>query len=289
VPTIQTFFRLLDRAARVAGIRRKAMAETPRLSYLEAGTGHARTVVLVHGLGTSALSWIKVMPRLGRRYHLLVPDLPGWGWSPLPDGKDHATVHELRDALIVFLERVAKLPVVLVGQSMGGWVSAKVAATRPDLVERLFLANSAGVLYPEVAELKQKLDVRSDDDVDSFWRNMYHRVPWFYRFFSDDYVAKMHEPRVLNFFESIQEESVFVNNDLQRITMPTTVLWGTADRFLPRSTVDILLAGLPDVKVHWIPRCGHIPALERPGEFVRILVAELGDGPGIGAPPEARP
>ncbi|HLE47783.1 MAG TPA: alpha/beta fold hydrolase [Candidatus Thermoplasmatota archaeon] len=277
MPSIQTFFRILDGAIRFAGVRRRAMAGPPPLSFYEAGARHERTVVLVHGLGTSGISWVKVLRPLARRFHVLAPDLPGWGWSPLPQGKDHATIHELRDALITFLEKIARKPVVLVGQSLGGWVSAKVAASRPDLVERLVLTNSAGVLYPEVAELKAKLDVRSPEQVDAFWRDMYHRVPWFYRYFSDDYVAKMHEPRILNFFESIQEESTFVNDDLQRITMPTTILWGLSDRFLPRSTVDVLVAGLPDVKVYWIPDCGHIPALERPREFVRIVLGELGD------------
>jgi abhydrolase domain-containing protein 6 len=278
---IETLFGLLEALMRARGIQRHRFEKDGvELSYHAYGDPQAeRTIVLVHGLGASTLSWLKVFGALGKDFRVLAPDLPGWGFSPFPRGKDHATIPDLVQAITLFLEHVPKKRVVLVGQSMGGWVCAKIAAARPDLVDQLILSNNAGVLYPEVAQLRQRLDLQTRKAVVEFWQDMWHRVPRMYRYFTHDYVAKMHEPRVLSFFDSIREED-FINQDLERLRMPVSILWGMSDRFIPIGTVDIMLKHLRAPNIHWIPECGHIPALERPKEFVRILSAIL-------APPAA--
>lgn len=274
LPPLEKLLGWLDVALRFRGVERRVWGgDGWTLSYHAGGSEEAKTVVvLVHGLGSSSLSWVKVLPPLRRRYRVYAPDLPGWGYSPLPVGRDHVTMPQLTDALIAFLESIVKRKVVLVGQSLGGWVAAKVAARRPDLVHQLVLCNAAGVFYQEVRGLRDLLDVRSQAQVESFWEMMWHKVPWFYRFFTTDYVAKMHEPRVLQFFDALQEGD-FLNDDLKRIQIPTSILWGTSDRFVPIQTVDTMIGLLADARVYWIPRCGHIPALERPKEFLRIIRA----------------
>lgn len=269
---VETVFKWVEALMRARGVKRRRLeAEGHTLSYHEYGPREAeRTIVLVHGLGTSTLSWFKVIRPLGRRYRVLALDLPGWGFSPYPPGRDHSTVPDLVAAITLFLERVAGRPVVLIGQSMGGWACAKAAASRPDLVEELVLVNNAGVLYPEVAELRTRLDLRSPAMVDEFWRNMYHRVPRLYRLFRKDFVRRMHEPRILRFMDSLTEAD-FINADLGRLTVPVTILWGQEDRFIPAHTVDLMVRELRQGRVVWIPRCGHIPALERPREFLRIV------------------
>lgn len=274
VPPLQKLLGWLDAALQLRGVKRRVWnGDGWTLSYHVGGPAESETVVvLVHGMGSSSLSWVKVLPALRRRYRVYAPDLPGWGYSPLPPGRDHVTMPQLTDAVVAFLETVVQRRVLLVGQSLGGWVAAKVAARRPDLVHQLVLCNSAGVFYPEVRSLRDLLDVRSQTQVESFWHQMWHKVPWFYRYFTDDYVAKMHEPRVLQFFDALQEGD-FLNDDLARIQVPTSILWGTSDRFIPIETVDTMVRSLSDARVYWIPRCGHIPALERPKEFLRILRA----------------
>jgi pimeloyl-ACP methyl ester carboxylesterase len=269
---VETFFGWLEASMRLRGVRRHRWQDGDlELSYHAYGRPDAlRTIVLVHGLGTSTLSWMKVFGALGKKHRVLAVDLPGWGHSPFPKGKDHATIPDLVAAVTRFLEQVPGRKVVLVGQSMGGWVSAKVAAQRPDLVQELILSNTAGVLYPEVGRLREKLDVQTHKAVTEFWGDMWHRVPFFYKFFTGDYVAKMHEPRVLRFFDTLTEAD-FINQDLERLQMPISILWGTSDRFIPITTVDIMIKHLGSANIHWIPNCGHIPALEQPKEFVRIV------------------
>lgn len=272
VPRLETLLGWLEATMRLRGIKRHEWErDGAKLSYHEYGrTRPGRTLVLVHGLGTSTLSWVKVFGALGAKHHVLAIDLPGWGFSPPPPGKEFATIQDMVSLVTRFIETVSNRPVVLVGQSMGGWVCAKVAAARPDLIEELVLSNNAGVLYPEVGELRQRMDLKSQADVEAFWKEMWHQVPSMYRYFRADYVTKMHEPRIVGFFDSLTEAD-FINHDLPKLTMPVSILWGTSDRFIPMKTVDLMLPELPNARVYWIPRCGHIPALEQPREFIRIL------------------
>jgi pimeloyl-ACP methyl ester carboxylesterase len=269
---LETLLGWLERTMHLRGIRRHTWRkDETELSYHVAGReDREHTIVLVHGLGASTLSWVKVFGALARRHRVYAIDLPGWGRSPMPVGKDFASIPDQTLAVTRFLDSLPKRPVVLVGQSMGGWVCAKVAAARSDLVEQLVLCNNAGVLYPDVEELRKALDLKSQDEVERFWESLWHKVPGFYRFFTADYVAKMQAPRVLRFFDSLQEQD-FINEDLPKLAMPVSIIWGMSDRFIPIKTVDLMLPHLQDARVYWIPECGHVAALERPKEFVRIL------------------
>lgn len=257
---------------RLRGIRRHDWEQDGiQLSYHAAGRpDREHTIVLVHGLGSNTLSWVKVFGPLARRYRVYALDLPGYGHSPMPTGKDHASIPDQVTAVTKFLQSLPEKPVTLVGQSMGGWVCAKVAAQHPELITQLVLTNNAGVLYPEVEELRHRLDLKTQEEVERFWARLWHRVPGFYRYFKADYVAKMQAPRIIGFFDSLKEED-FINQDLPNLRMPVSIIWGMSDQFIPARTVDLMLPLLENGRVYWLPRCGHIPALERPGEFVRIM------------------
>lgn len=272
---LATLLSTLERVMRLRGVRRRQWVHdgTP-VVYHEVGRRHSSPLVLVHGLGTNWLSWAKVVLRLGRTHHVYAIDLPGWGSSPFAAGRDHATISELAHTITGFLKEVVREPVVVIGQSLGGWVSAKVAARNPELVRQLVLTNNAGVYFPEVTSLRKTLDLQTHAEVVEFWQKMWHRVPSTYRYFTDDYVAKMHEPRVLKFLDSIMEAD-FINEDLPALPMPVSIIWGMSDRFIPITTVDVMLERLPDARVYWLPECGHIPALEKPRQYVRTLEAAL--------------
>ena len=284
---LETLLGWLETAMRIRGIRRHGWEQDGiRLSYHAAGRpGREHTVVLVHGLGSNTLSWVKVFPALARRYRVYALDLPGYGHSPMPTGKDHAPIPDQVEAVAKFLQSLPEKRVTLVGQSMGGWVCAKVAAKHPEIVEQLVLCNNAGVLYPDVGELRRALDLKTHDEVQRFWGTLWYRVPGFYRYFKGDYVSKMQARRVIGFFDSLQEAD-FINDDLPNLRMPVSILWGMNDRFIPAKTVDLMLPLLENGRVYWIPRCGHIPALERPDEFVRILRGLLPPRPKDAVPAE---
>jgi pimeloyl-ACP methyl ester carboxylesterase len=100
----------------------------------------------VHGLGGSSLNWSALMPLLDGLVDSEAVDLPGFGDSPPPDDGDYSVTGHAR-AVIRYLDAADRGPVHLFGNSMGGAVTTRVAAVRPDLVRTLTLVSPA---LPEI-------------------------------------------------------------------------------------------------------------------------------------------
>jgi pimeloyl-ACP methyl ester carboxylesterase len=270
---LETFVGLLERTMHLRGIRRHTI-ETPvgPISYHQFRPAQTEgpTVVFVHGLGNSSVAWIKCYKGLGPHTRVIGVDLPGFGGTPAPEGQEFATLPQMRDALIAFLETLDIGPAVLVGQSLGGWVSARLALKRPELVERLILVNTAGILYPQIQEQREMLLVSSREDLKSFWVRLWHRTPALNWLFAKDYIRRMEMPQVVKLLDAIVAED-FLNEELAQMKPPTAIIWGQADRFIPRQTVEVLMRELPAPQVYWIPRCGHIPQVEAPKPFLKAL------------------
>ncbi|MFD7096492.1 alpha/beta fold hydrolase [Streptomyces xanthophaeus] len=98
--------------------------------------------LFVHGLGGSSQNWSALMPQLADTVDGEAVDLPGFGWSPPPADRDYS-VTALARAVIRHLDAAGRGPVHLFGNSLGGAVSTRVAAVRPDLVRTLTLVSPA--------------------------------------------------------------------------------------------------------------------------------------------------
>ncbi|WP_316745910.1 alpha/beta hydrolase [Streptomyces sp. MK7] len=96
----------------------------------------------VHGLGGSSQNWSALMSQLQDVVDGEAIDLPGFGDSPPPDDGNYSVTAHAR-AVIRFLDASDRGPVHLLGNSLGGAVSTRVAALRPDLVRTLTLVSPA--------------------------------------------------------------------------------------------------------------------------------------------------
>ena len=111
------------------------------VSYRRAGEGQA--VVLLHGIGSTSLTWESVAPSLADRHDVIAPDFLGHGASAKPRGDYSlgAFASGVRDLLQVLgVERAT-----LVGHSLGGGVAMQFAYQHPELCERLVLVSSGGL------------------------------------------------------------------------------------------------------------------------------------------------
>lgn len=100
----------------------------------------------VHGLGGSSQNWSALMSLMDGLVDSEAVDLPGFGDSPPPDDGDYSVTGHAR-AVIRFLDAAERGPVHLFGNSLGGAVTTRVAAVRPDLVRTLTLVSPA---LPEI-------------------------------------------------------------------------------------------------------------------------------------------
>jgi pimeloyl-ACP methyl ester carboxylesterase len=103
--------------------------------------GSGMPAVLVHGLGGSHINWAAVGPELARSFHVLAPDLPGFGRSPSA-GREASIAANVR-VIEELIRRLDAGPVLLMGNSMGGLISLGVAAGRSDLLSGLVLVDAA--------------------------------------------------------------------------------------------------------------------------------------------------
>lgn len=114
-----------------------------RIHYVRAGENNGKPpLLLVHGFGASTDHWRKNITELQRDFSVWAIDMLGFGRSPKAD-----TVYSgnlWRDQIHDFISQVVGEPVILAGNSLGGYASLCVAAQRPESARGLILLNSAG-------------------------------------------------------------------------------------------------------------------------------------------------
>ncbi|MEM9195768.1 MAG: alpha/beta fold hydrolase, partial [Myxococcota bacterium] len=99
-------------------------------------------LLLVHGLGSSSLTWTRLVARLPSDRRIILVDLPGFGKS---DAVDPVSLGGFGDAIVALLTQLEVERAVWIGHSMGGQVSILQALAQPALFERLFLIAPAGL------------------------------------------------------------------------------------------------------------------------------------------------
>ena len=95
------------------------------INYEEQGPANGPIAILIHGWSSSTFTWAPVLPSLSKRYRCIAVDLPGFGKSPAP--KEPPTIAGYADLLAALIESIADQPVLLLGHSMGGQISATLA------------------------------------------------------------------------------------------------------------------------------------------------------------------
>lgn len=105
------------------------------------GPADGPAFVLVHGLGGSHANWLALAPGLARRGRVFVPDLRGFGRTPL--GAHRSTIHHHRRLIEQLCDVLDARPAILIGNSMGGLVSLLLAAAHPEAVAGLVLIDPA--------------------------------------------------------------------------------------------------------------------------------------------------
>ncbi len=113
------------------------VAETPGIVPDE----NKGPVLCVHGMSGAATNWTDFMAELAPDFQCRAVDLPGSGYSPPPRTPAGYSIKALAGTVARLIEALGEGPVHLVGNSMGGAVSIRVAATRPDLVRTLTLVS----------------------------------------------------------------------------------------------------------------------------------------------------
>lgn len=250
-------------------------------------TSEPPLAVFLHGLGSSIATWSTVLPTIARRAPVVAPDLPGFGRTPPPADSPYASLREHVDAAHTFIDAVSPdAPVQLVGQSLGGWIAARIASERPERVARLTLVNATGILHPQLLEQRRLFSPHNDEELIDLWQRMWYRLPTSFWLLRRQYLELTRTPIVRGFMDSFDDEDFLDPKTLDRIDAPTLLVWGIADRLVDYQFARAYREGVKDIRFRPIPACGHVPQRESPAMFLHyVLPWVLGEEP----PEPARP
>jgi pimeloyl-ACP methyl ester carboxylesterase len=109
----------------------------PNLHFTASGRGP--DVLLIHGWASSSAMWQPLMDGLRQDYHCIAVDLLGFGDSPRPEPHHELDIAMHLASLVAFCERRHLRPRAVIGHSMGGMLTLKLAQARPDLADQLVL------------------------------------------------------------------------------------------------------------------------------------------------------
>ncbi|AUX20843.1 alpha/beta hydrolase [Sorangium cellulosum] len=272
---------LAERVARTALNRTGAQSRWVDTSvcrlhlYDAVGTGPLPTVVLLHGIGSSALPYAPVLQRLRRRARrVIAAEAPGHGWSAAPPSA--LTPECLTAAMSELLDRELDEPAIVVGNSLGGAVAVHYALSSGRRVRALVLASPAGACM-EPAELERLLGqfkLRSRADARAFFERLYHRVPWFTPLVADDVVRMFSHETIRSFTSSARCEHAFTPEQLRSLSMPILLIWGRSDRLMPGTNLQYYRRHLPPhAEIEEPEGVGHCPHVDDPRRFAERVAA----------------
>lgn len=238
-----------------------------KIRTMRAGSGPP--LLFLHGAGGAGV-WLPFMETLSQRFDVIVPEHPGFGASETPDWLDN--VGDLAYFYLDVIEALNLDRVNLVGTSLGGWIAAEIAVRDCRKLATLTLSAAAGIhvkgvrkgdifmwsreqlirnLFhdPRFAEAALALPV-SDDDQMIFAKNNLTtaRLAWQPRF---------HNPHLSKW--------------LHRVSVPTLILCGDDDKVIPPAYGEAYAGLIPGARLEVIPACGHLPQIEKQGEFVETI------------------
>ena len=250
-----------------------------KIYYLEAGDAAKPTVILLHGLGSSGVSWQLNIAPLAANYHVIVPDQIGFGKSDKPMLKYRVGTYA--DFLDKFMSEIKVEKAHLVGNSLGGWVAAWTAIKYPNRVEKIVLADAAGLKLREI-DLKQiyGLNYSTRDEIRQLVKLVFYNQAIFgSEIFIDQSMnirVQANDGYTINsLIESIKRDEDFLNNRLSEIKKPTLIIWGKQDGLLPVSDAETFNKGIAGSELVIFDQCGHAPQVEKAADFNKKVLEFL--------------
>lgn len=254
--------------------------------------GHGGTaVILIHGFPTSSFLWRNIAPAITDAGHTAYAvDLFGYGESDRPFDSDFgiASQAEYLDAAMTAL-RVARG--ILVGVDIGGDVALRLAATRPERVEKLVLINTPAFDELPAKDITQiqrntaKFAVRTTRGIlgaapliDAVLKASVadpdkHMPTKLIARYLAPFVGKEGTNHLLTLASSISVEDM-EDVELRDIHVPALILWGEEDGFVDVKIGDKLTNALPDGRLVKLPGVGRLLPEENP-EYLSELLMEF--------------
>jgi len=266
-----------------------------RVHVKVAGQGEP-ALILLHGLGSSTVSWEQVAGPLAERRLVISLDRPGFGLTERPmrgqwTGESPYSPTAQADMIVALMDKLGVQQAILVGHSAGGTIAAITALRHPQRTRALVLV--AAAIYqgggapawirpllatPQMRKIGPLLvryifGSRGEQIIRSAWYDPSKITP--------ELLARYQRPlRIPNWDRAFWEVTLATQplnlaERLDELTMPALVITGDRDTWVATDLSVRLADELPQGQLAVIPQCGHVPQEEQPAEFLRIIIPFL--------------
>jgi pimeloyl-ACP methyl ester carboxylesterase len=230
-------------------------------------------VVLLHGLSSAGVHYLRVTPHLRAFSRVVLPDLPGHGFSQMPP---RLSGEQVLQGTYESLDAVIDEPAIVAGTSLGAYVAIRYALARPRKVRALMVAAPAGAAMSpdELRTLRARFDLKSHADALAFVDALFARRVPFRHIVAMGLRKYFSLPQTLAVLAELDAVHLFTAEQLGHLEMPLLFLWGDAERILPPSNFEFFKANLPAHARIERPRgWGHSGFLDDPRGFGARLTA----------------
>lgn len=245
-----------------------------KISYADQGEGEA--LILLHGFCGSSSYWEEVVPELARQYRCIVPDLRGHGATDAPEGP--YTIEQMGNDVLGLMDELHIQKAVLLGHSMGGYVTLAIAEQHPERLQAFGLVHSTA--YPDGEEAKEKrlraVSTIRNDGIVSFVDGL---VPGL---FAPEHVKSFGEkvqrvkeigyqtpPQGAAGAAMAMRERPDRRDVLSAASLPVLLVAGEKDAIVPPERM--FTSDKPNVVQHVIAEAGHMSMYEAPGSLIQII------------------
>lgn len=288
------------------------------------GTGRRELVLCVHGMTGDATNWTDLMAGLAPGFDAVAVDMPGSGFSPPPRSRRGYSITALAGTVIELIEALSREsrggPVHVIGNSMGGAVSLRVAARRPDLVRTLTLVSAAlpdrrlrrpTVHFPVIALpllgirlVRQFGRLPAENRIAGVMRACYYDPASVHPARVAEAVAELRRRDGLGYdaevvasaaralvTETLRPHVVSLWRDAERLRVPALVLFGDHDQLVSPDLASRAARAFRGARVVVLPDTGHLGQMEQPAAIAslfREMAVYAGEAPAGRGPGEFR-
>jgi pimeloyl-ACP methyl ester carboxylesterase len=263
-------------------------------------TGQGEPVfILLHGFGASVFSWREVMAPLSQFGTVIAFDRPAFGLTerPLPgqwQGENPYSTEAQVSLTLVLMDKLGASRAILIGNSAGGTIAMLTALRAPERVQALILVSPA--VYgsggapswvrllsglPQVRRvsplLVRLMVARLEKSLPSAWHDPSKITPEVWAGYKKPLQVDNWDRAFWEFTLAGRPQDL--EKQLDRFTLPTLVITGDDDRWVPTAQSVRLSTELPAAKLAVIPNCGHVSHEECPLEFMAAVTTFLAEMP----------
>ena len=250
--------------------------------YWDKGSGPP--LLMLHGFGGSAYDWHTYIDTFADAgYRVIVPDLPGSGYSDRPEDLDYS-IPGLMKCILQFTEALNLPPFHLMGSSFGGGIALRIAVNHPQKVSRMILFDAAAIAqkipvhvrvlrWPIVNKLATRIPPRTFI-VGRLMKDIYFDHSKINQEAIKEYAYEQSFPGGDHAMEKIaqaldMEEIRSFSERFGEITLPTLIFWGKEDTITFFEGGKELHSRIPGSLFRPFSNCGHCPHVEYPEETVK--------------------